>query len=89
MKTTIAFTIVAIAPYKNCKRILELFNTSLKSPKTKPRIVRKSAFNPSGEALKKSKRNPDTNPVVSPKIIPLFKETNKVIINKKSGTTGR
>jgi hypothetical protein len=57
--------------------------------KTKPRIVRKSAFNPSGEALKKSKRNPDTNPVLSANKEPLFNAIKRVIINKKSGTAGR
>ena len=55
----------------------------------KPRIVLKSAFNPSGDALKKSNMIPETNPVLSANNEPLFKATNNVIISKKSGIAGK
>ena len=58
-------------------------------PNTKPSIVRKSAFNPRGEALKKSKRKPEAKPVLSANNEPLFKATKSVIISKKSGIAGR
>ena len=59
------------------------------NPHINPIIVLKSAFNPRGAALTKSKRSPEKKPTVSPCKHPFWIEIYTVNSKSKSGTTGR
>ena len=65
-----AFIIVAQKPKRQGIKNPSVFRILLKIPPKKPKRVRKRQFNPNGPAVKKSKQNPEINPVVSPKSLP-------------------
>lgn len=52
-------------------------------------IVLNKQFRPKGQALTKSRNNPEINPVVSPISFPFSNEIKRTIIRSKSGTTGK
>ena len=80
---------MAQIPRKRGTKKPSVFNDLLKIPPKYPSTDLRRQFSPSGQALRKSKNNPETKPVVSPIIFPLFMEKNKTHIKDKSGKAGR
>lgn len=52
-------------------------------------MARTMQLKPNGHAFKKSIRRPDTNPVLSPRIFPLFNEKKRTHRSDMSGMAGK